>query len=194
MKNLILAGLLMAAFSSCKKEKIIGSGSTQTELRSITGFSKIEVEGGSDLNISQGSNFQVEVKAYSNLLNYLETKVVNGVLKIRYKRGVSVFNDNSEVKIIMPELVKLTASGRSKIDITSGNTNNFEAVIMGSVEINAFDFTARDARIRIEGNGNTKISVVEKLFAKITGSGTVYYKGNPSITSDITGSGSVVKQ
>lgn len=194
MKQLIIAVLMITAFASCKKENVIGNGNTQTELRPLTGFSKIEVEGSTDVTVTQGSSFKVEVKAYSNLLPQLETKVVNGVLKIGYKTGTSVSNDNSEVSITMPALTKFTASGNSKVTITSGSADSFEAMITGSATIDAFGFTAKDARITIDGSGDTKLSVTEKLYAKITGSGTVYYKGNASVTSDITGSGRVVKQ
>lgn len=185
---------MVTAIASCKKENVIGNGNTQTELRPLTDFSKIEVEGSTDVNVTQGNSFNVEVSAYSNLLPLLETKVVNGVLKIGYKTGTSVSNDNSKVSITLPALVKFSASGSSKVNITSGSADNFEAVIMGSAEIDAFGFSTRDARIKIEGSGNTKISVSEKLYAKITGSGKVYYKGNASVTTDITGSGRVVKQ
>jgi hypothetical protein len=194
MKHLITAVFMIAALTSCKKENVIGNGNTLTELRPLTGFTRVEVEGSTDVTVSQGSTFKVEVKAYSNLLPQLETKVVNGVLKIVYKTGTSVSNDNSEVTITMPALTKFIASGSSKVDIASGSADNFEAVILGSANIHAFGFTAKDARITIEGSGDAKLSVTEKLYARITGSGTVYYKGNASVTSDITGSGKVVKQ
>ncbi len=194
MKQLFTAAmLLILAFTSCKKDTIIGSGSKETELRSLSGFSKVEVDGRTDVSISYGTVFKVEVKAYRNLLSSLETKVNGDVLKIGFKNGTSVSNDNSEVIITMPLLTKFSTTGSSNVNINSGSADDFEAVITGASKIEGLGFTAKNANITIEGSGTASLSVAEKLKAKITGSGIVYYKGNAAVTSIIVGSGKVEK-
>ena len=94
MKAFIIAAFIGTAFTSCKKESLLGNGDTKTELRNVAGFSKIKVDGSTDLTITQGSNYRVEVKAHNNLLPLLETKVVDGTLCVGFKRGTSVINNN----------------------------------------------------------------------------------------------------
>lgn len=200
MKKLITAAMaIIIAFTSCeketiKKDTIVGNGPVETELRSVTGFTKVEVQGKTDITVVYGAGFKVEAKAYRNLLSVLETKVTGDVLKIGYKNGNSVSNDNSEVFITMPLLTKLSTTGNSHIKILSGSAGDFEARITGSGKIEGFGFTAKHATIIIEGSGSAAFTVTDRLHAKITGSGVVYYKGNPSVTSQIAGSGRVEKQ
>jgi len=73
----------------------------------------------------------------------------------------------------------------------SGSTNSYDATITGSGDVDAFELQARDSSVAITGSGNCRISVADKLRAKITGSGDVLYKGYPEIDQTITGSGSV---
>lgn len=42
-------------------------------------------------------------------------------------------------------------------------------------------------------NGSVKVNVYEELKASITGSGDVYYSGNPIIISNIKGTGNLIK-
>jgi hypothetical protein len=194
MKHLTGAVLFMIALASCKKDNVTGIGTTKTETRQLIDFSKVEVEGSTDVTVTTGNSFRVEVTAYSNLLSLLETKVVNGTLKIGYKSGSSVLNDNSRVTITMPLLSKFTTSGNSDIELTNGAADNFEAIVTGASTVKGFGFTAREAHVKIEGSGSVQLSVTDKLQAKIVGSGVVTYQGNPAVLSDITGTGKVQKR
>ena len=81
-------------------------------------------------------------------------------------------------------------SGSGSISL-SGSTNSHDARITGSGDVDAFELLARDSSVVITGSGNCRISVSDKLRAKITGSGDVLYKGHPQISESITGSGKV---
>lgn len=186
--------LLILVLCSCEKEIIVGRGPIQSEQRALANFTKVEVQGKTAVTIVYGTNFKVEVKAYQNLLPVLETKLLGDKLQIGYKPGVSVSNDKSEVIITMPFLTRLSTTGDSDINIISGAANDFEAYITGSSRLNAFGFTAKNARIEIEGAGFASISVMDILKVKIVGNGTVYYKGTPLVASVITGTGKVEKR
>jgi hypothetical protein len=103
------------AFSSCSKEHIKGNGTTVTETRTVSGFSKIDASGSSKVYITQGAVFKVEVKGYSNLLPYYETKQVNNTLQLGYKQDVNVKNDNIEVYVTLPALTGLELEGSGDI-------------------------------------------------------------------------------
>ena len=75
----------------------------------------------------------------------------------------------------------------------SGNTNEISCAIAGSGSIKAYDLTTKIANATIAGSGSIKITVKDEIKAKIVGSGSVYYKGNPPrIDTKSMGSGSVV--
>jgi hypothetical protein len=194
MKKFITAAtVILIAFTSCKKETVVGNGPIERELRSVAGFSKVNVSGKTGVTITYGTSFNVEVKAYRNLLPSLETKLNGDMLTIGYKSGTSIGNDNSEVFITMPLLTKFFTAGDSKISINSGTVNDFEAVITGASKIEGLGFTAKNAKVTIEGSGAASFFVTDKLDARITGSGIIYYKGNAVVTSIIAGSGKVEK-
>ncbi len=204
----------MLALASCSKERIKGNGSTSTETRNVTGFTAVSASGSTNVHIAQGASFKVEVKGYSNLLPYYETKLVNNTLELGYKPDVNVKNDNTEVFITMPALNGLHLAGSGNISTTgafngnsvfnaaiegsgaihfsSGTATDFFARIAGSGNIYALDMVALNADTETSGSGNTEITATTKLKVKIAGSGNVYYRGTPVITTNISGSGAVI--
>jgi hypothetical protein len=215
---LYMLSVLLVLTTACSKdrERISGSGSVITEDRQVNAFTKVSLQGPSFVYITKGNNFNVQVKAYGNLLPYFETRVVNGTLEVGYKDNVSVRNENSEVYITMPSLNGLYVNGSGDIETTgnfndnasfetrvngSGNieiedgaADNFSSKTSGSGDIYAFGFSAKKANIEISGSGNTRITANDELSVKISGSGNVYYKGSPDVTVNISGSGDVIKQ
>lgn len=214
LKSLLWILPVAALLAACNKDKITGSGDVISQERNITGFSGIVVSGSTKAFINLDTGFSVTVKGYGNLLAYLETNVVNGVLQAGFGNNINVSNDNTEVYITLPTLdyvqtngsgdvtisgeiagsSHLTASinGSANISVEKGNANEFEGEINGDGNILALGFQSNDANVKISGSGNTEISVSNKLDVTISGSGNVYYHGMPLITTHITGSGEVL--
>lgn len=215
MKIQLLFLLSFFAMASCKKSVIRGEGQVATERRAISGFEQITVSGATSIYISKKDSFSVEVKAFANLLPYLQTTVSNNKLKIGFEPGSSILNDNSEARISMPHISELATYGSANIiaggsyqnnvftAITSGSGNIFapagtadqlKLTLEGSGSIDAMEMVAVDATIYIEGSGQAFIHLTGKLNVKILGSGVLFYKGNPvSIASDIQGSGKLIE-
>jgi hypothetical protein len=215
MKVLVFVlATMVLLFTGCSKEKISGSGSIITQQRSESNFTGISMSGANNVHVTKGAAFNVEIRGYSNLLSYYETRVVNSILRLGYKNDVNVRNDNIEVYVTLPVLNSLSIAGSGNIDVAgsfdstnsfeiniagSGNislqqgiTKNFSSTISGSGNILAFGITAQNATINISGSGNTEITATSLLDVTISGSGDVYYKGNPVITSHVSGSGSII--
>ena len=84
-------------------------------------------------------------------------------------------------------------SGSGSIQL-SGNANEAEARISGSGRVKAEDLTVTSFGARISGSGSCYITVKEEIEASISGSGSVYYAGNPGrVISNSSGSGKVRK-
>lgn len=84
-------------------------------------------------------------------------------------------------------------SGSGKIYI-KGSTDRLDMSISGSGRIRGEDFKAKTCYAKISGSGSCEIYVEEEIDAKISGSGSIYYDGNPQrVNSHSSGSGKVRK-
>ena len=215
-KYFIVLAAVLLIMTSCKKEMIRGSGETKTEKRSLDGFDRILLEIPSEVTIAKGNEFDLEIKAYSNLLPYIETYVENSALHIRYKNSAYVRNDNAKVYITLPQLRAIESYGSGSIacdgafnsaqldavirgsgDITLDNAEieKLEVDISGSGSFKGFNSISHEVKILINGSGDAKVAVLNKMSTTINGSGSIYYKGDPAaVENNIRGSGKVIKQ
>ncbi len=72
------------------------------------------------------------------------------------------------------------------------NLNYADIEIFGSGEFNGFPIHANNTLVTLKGSGNCRTYSQEKLEVTIQGSGDLFYKGNPNITVNITGTGKVI--
>jgi hypothetical protein len=77
----------------------------------------------------------------------------------------------------------------------AGNADEGNLNISGSGNIYASNFLQNKVYITLSGSGDTHISVTAYLDVTISGSGNVYYKGDPSvINKNITGTGQLIDE
>jgi hypothetical protein len=75
--------------------------------------------------------------------------------------------------------------------VLSGSCKEHETNLAGSGNINATKLKSRKSDVHISGSGNCKVDASE-LYVAISGSGDVFYKGNPEkLQTSVTGSGDV---
>lgn len=111
-----MAGVLFAAEAQAKNIK--ASGKVVTEERNVNGFTGVSSSAGIDVYITPSPAFSVTVKTDSNAVDYVETKVKDGVLHIGYRSGVSVSNKiSTAVYVSMPAIDFLEASSGSDIKV-----------------------------------------------------------------------------
>jgi len=95
-----------------------------------------------------------------------------------------------EMKLEVDDLTqKISGSGNIEV---SGSADRAEISISGSGNLDALDLEVDEYEVKISGSGKCKINVGDSLEANISGSGSVYYKGDPDrIRSNVSGSGKV---
>ena len=78
-------------------------------------------------------------------------------------------------------------------DLTiKGKTTNLEANIAGSGDFHGYDLQADNTEVSVAGSGDAKVVSNESLKARVSGSGDIEYKGNPSKEdTKVNGSGSI---
>lgn len=84
----------------------------------------------------------------------------------------------------------LALSGSGNINV-SGKSGAVNIAVSGSGDVKASDLTTDTSHIKIAGSGNVYIKTEKDLDAAIFGSGSVKYSGNPNVSVNKVGSGSV---
>lgn len=91
------------------------------------------------------------------------------------------------------DYIKSHISGSGDL-VLEGRSKNNEVAISGSGKLMAEELEAQRYNIKISGSGSCRIYAMKEIEAKISGSGSIRYRGEPSqVNSKISGSGSVRK-
>ena len=89
--------------------------------------------------------------------------------------------------------IESTLSGSGDIRL-SGKSERFAVKISGSGDIHAYDLEANNVDAVVSGSADIKVTALETLKARVSGSGDIHYRGNPEkIDSKTSGSGDVSK-
>ena len=206
-----IPALFLVFLTGCFKEPITGWGTIASENRIVSSpFNEIEVKGSFNVFVKQGDSLKIVVKDYQNLLPYLTTRVLGNRLIIDYT-DAWVLHSEGEVTVTMPRLSNIDITGSSEVGtigtfkfddlginvsgsgnlILAGSVKNMNMKISGSGNLRAYDLPCDEAKIIISGSGNGQMNVNKLLDVTISGSGDLVYKGNPTVTSRISGSGRI---
>ena len=187
-----------------------GSGVAATSTRALAGFSGIDLAGSNNVTVVAGARQSVVVHADSNLLSHVTTQVKAGKLIIG---DVGSFSAKSPmyVAVSVPALGALDLTGSGNITVTgitaaqltvtlpgsgnvaaSGSVTRLNVSIDGSGTAQFSGLTARNVDAVVSGSGMIFVTATRSLEAKVPGSGTILYSGNPPhVITSITGSGTV---
>jgi Putative auto-transporter adhesin, head GIN domain len=89
------------------------------------------------------------------------------------------------------ERLDVRLDGSGGVVVGGGQVERQQIVITGSADYDAPRLACRSARVSIEGSGNVRLAVAERLEATIDGSGEVLYLGQPRVAKRMGGSGGV---
>jgi hypothetical protein len=84
--------------------------------------------------------------------------------------------------------VRIDGSGRVELD---GETGRLDVAIPGSGAAELDGLAARDAGVDVSGSGLAEVDATQTLDASITGAGAITYRGDPTVTRSIAGSGAI---
>ncbi len=101
-------------------------------------------------------------------------------------------NTNIHLTLKGAQSIDTRVSGSADIEL-NGEAVNHDIDISGSGNIKAFDLTTKEADISVSGSGKCEVTVIDRLKATLSGSGRVRYKGSPTVSTKISGSGSVTQ-
>lgn len=88
--------------------------------------------------------------------------------------------------------VKTSIAGSGNIKL-NGTSDKLTVSIAGSGDVRAYGLKTKVTSVSVAGSGNVRTTVSESIKARVAGSGSIYYKGNPDrIDSKSAGSGSII--
>ena len=186
----------------------------QTVTRSVSGYSGIESNGPFNVTVTIDGTETLKLDVDADVLDDLQTEVVNGVLKIRFKDGWKNHHNvkRANIYVTAKSLNYLGNGGSGNTTLTgtvtgdhaklavSGSGNLKAAVITQTLDLNVsgsggLDVTgsAGQANVSVSGSGSVsgKRLKTETVTARISGSGEVSIIANKSVSGRISGSGSL---
>lgn len=214
MKIKILLALILIAISlaGCFSSSVKGSGNSVTEERTLDYVSRIEVDGNFNIEITSGEISNLKIEAEDNIIPLIETKVDDEKLTIKMKEKITNLRE-IRIKISTHDLVELESEGKSNIKVKGLNTDDFELSSDGEGEITiegkvdyfnvtmdgegkllAKDLLSKHATVNLYGDGKAEVNTRKLLKAKVKGSGSVDYYGDPEEISIDTSKGGTVNK
>lgn len=157
IKSTVIALILLAIIPfSSNAQTIKGNEKIKTDVRSISGFNRLVVQGQAELYVTQESAENVKIEADENLIELLQTSVNNGVLYVIVPNNIkkakqitiSVAYRNLKQIILMNE-----------IELKSDRANSFDdiEIICGNNAKVNFEFTAKNASIKAHDFSNVAL-------------------------------------
>ncbi|MFK7775785.1 MAG: head GIN domain-containing protein [Saprospiraceae bacterium] len=182
MKNLKMYSVILLAMilmTSCQDRGnnglfncIEGEGDVVTQELLINEFTGVKSRGTSQVYITQGNDFKVEVTGQENIIANIETDIKNGIWEIEFDECQRNFTD-LRIYITMPVIERLEISGSGDMfgqDVFA--VENIHLKVDGSGSIDVAVDGATDVDARISGSGKIKLAgTTNYLGSKISGSG-----------------------
>lgn len=217
MKNITtmaLISVLAVNLVGCKKD-IMGVGPYRTESRSISSFTAIDLRMNGNVYYKKGNMTALEIVAQQNILDQLETSVINNSLVIQYRNGKTADADEGiHINVTAPQVNSFTlntsgsiyclddiettnlflhTSGSGNISLKNVQAGSIEAISRVSGSITARDGSVQNENLKTSGSGQINLSGILARTATVrtSGSGKVQVRAADYLHATIEGSGSI---
>jgi hypothetical protein len=193
---------------------LTGSGNVVTQEEAFTGFDRLDVSQGFQVDISQGDTFSVVIRVDDNLVEHLDVAKEGSTLKIGLKpsRSYNLQNVTLEADVTMPELtgadlasgshlggdfeagdVTFNLSGGSHVTL-SGTAGDLTVDTNGGSHAKLANLTVVDANVEAKGGSHATVNPSGRLDAVARGGSHVRYLGSPTLGTMDSDSSSSIKQ
>jgi hypothetical protein len=169
--------LFISFYTNIYAQKILkGDGILGSEKRQTESYDQIHLYGSFEIEIIDGAEGNLTITGDSNLLPYVETKVVNEILTVRLKNNHN-YNIKKTIRVYVPveDISKIILTGSG--EITSKNK-----------------FTDSDIHLILKGSGEISLNVdCDDITAEVNGSGKIKLKGAATLlNATVKGSGNII--
>ncbi|HMQ68409.1 MAG TPA: head GIN domain-containing protein [Ignavibacteria bacterium] len=212
---LILSATVLFSASETKSQTSVkGNGNVAKETRSISSFSKIELNSVMNVFLNQSGTESITIEADNNLFSYIETYVENNTLKIETKKNynlknykkLNVYINYKDINDLVNNSVGNVRSEHqlnfSSLNIENNSVGNLDLDLNGknlNVEINSVGnvtFSGKADNVNIENNSVGNLEAFDLAAVNLNiennsvGNSEVYATGE--ITIESNGVGNVI--
>ena len=118
---------------------------------------------------------------------YGDSKIYSDYLKLELAGSGEIELD------VATQVLGSIISGSGEIRL-SGTTKKLQHTTAGSGDLKGLDLEAEVSELKISGSGRCELTVSDRLDVLISGSGKVFYRGNPgAVNQEVSGSGKIKK-
>ena len=152
---------------------------------------KIRWKKGTNVQTNRGVHLIVHFKEINDIASSGSSDIKSNDLIKTDNLEVAVSGSGNINLQLDVETLNARVSGSGDLNF-KGRAGNFKAAMSGSGDIEAFALETSTANLKISGSADITISVKDELYARVSGSGDITYKGNPKIEDiKVSGSGEV---
>jgi Putative auto-transporter adhesin, head GIN domain len=208
---LLAAILVVLLIDHHSSQRIVGSGVSATQARSLPPFTSVDVTVASKLDLRVGGRQSVVVRADDNILGRITTRVASGRLVIGNQPGRYSFKTPVLVRVVVPSVTAVTLEGSGDVTASnirssmltlsldgfgmiraSGTTVQLRVTINGAGQAQLAALRARNATAVVNGAGEVTVTATDSLQGIIVGTGAITYLGSPrQVTRSIAGNGEI---
>ena len=161
------------------------------ELEVISGVLHVDLKGCYVNGFTQNIYLTITEPLSSIDVSGAATVLGEGSIEADSKLDIDISGSGEIDLDLMAQEIETNISGSGEVDLR-GIASEHQLRVSGSGDLKAFDLKTEEYQINVSGSGFAEVFATESLDVKVSGSGDVIYRGNPaSITTDISGSGSV---
>lgn len=207
----VVNGKTVSGSSFSSGDSVIGQGPVKEEVRPITGFNAVKIDGPVDVTYTVSTTPSVRLLAQANILPLITVEVVAGQLVLATNKS---FSTSAPIRALIagpsPGAVRVNGSGSlvgsglagASLQLriagsgnikASGSVDTVNVLVTGSGDVDIAGMKAQSADIQIRGSGDVNAYATQSVRAQISGSGDVRIKGSPPKRNvERAGSGDVI--
>jgi hypothetical protein len=189
LTTLIFATLVLSACSIGDVRTVRGSGDVVEETRAVSGVTGVNLATIGHLTIEVGDTESFRIEAEDNLMEYLETEVRSGKLRIGTQDKVNLHNTkpvNYYLTVTDLDTIEISSSG--DIEAPDLEAERFSITIASSGNLEMGDFEGDALTVKISSSGDVTMGMLNAntLMVDIDSTGNLDIAGGEVKTQNIT--------
>lgn len=133
-----------------------GNGEISSEKRLLDSFSEIQLTGSFEIGLKKGAKGQLIIVTDSNLLEFIDSEVINDVLIIENSKNINS-EDGVKIYITYQSLDKIKSVGASMIKTENAIVSDRFQLEMPGAGIIDLEVEVTDLEVRLAGAGMIKL-------------------------------------
>ena len=169
----------LGAISSCMGAAAQDGGEITSRVEQVAAFERLQVGGAYDVEVTTGGKPSIALEGPENMLDAMVIEQDGDLLKIHQKSGKWNWRGDDEVtiRVSVPMLKEIGASGASEIRVDRIETDAFTAKLSGAGEVDLDDVVTDQLVMALSGAGELSASGRTRLL-KVGMSGAGDFDGS----------------